>query len=209
MIQRVYVDGSWWMVRYKCVTHQRVNYILDRLQFLGSSITNDLRDDQILTVRNDLPSHRNRTSMVSTSMAQVIQTTTSLSEGLPVIDDTSTMTTWVKGCQLSTIRPTWVKGCQLSTIRPTWVNGCQLSTIRPTWVKGCQLSMIRPTWVKGCQLSTIRPTWVKGCQLSTIRVRKWPVWLMTYVVNDLCGRYLTLCTLGRVGKLIDYEKQVD
>ena len=27
-----------------------------------------------------------------------------LSEGLPIINDTSTMTTWVKGCQLSTIR---------------------------------------------------------------------------------------------------------
>ena len=32
---------------------------------------------------------------------------------------------------------------------------------------------------------------------------------MTYVVDDLCGRHLTLCTLGRVGRLIDYEKQED
>ena len=41
------------------------------------------------------------------------------SEGLPVINDTSTMTTWVKGCQLSTIcmMTTWVKGRQLSTTR--------------------------------------------------------------------------------------------
>ena len=33
-----------------------------------------------------------------------------------VNNDTSIMTTWVKGCELSTIRPTWVKGCQLLTI---------------------------------------------------------------------------------------------
>ena len=36
---------------------------------------------------------------------------------------------------------------------------------------------------------------------------QWFVCLMTYVVNDLCGHHLTLCTLGRVGRLIDYEKQ--
>ena len=30
---------------------------------------------------------------------------------------------------------------------------------------------------------------------------------MTYVVDDLCGCDLTLCTLGRVGRLIDYKKQ--
>ena len=64
------------MVGYKCVIHQRVNDVLDRSQFLGSSITIDLRDDQILTVHNNLPSHQNRTSMVSTSMAQVIQAMT-------------------------------------------------------------------------------------------------------------------------------------
>ena len=26
-------------------------------------------------------------------------------------------------------------------------------------------------------------------------------------LDDLCGRHLTLCTLGRVDRLIDYEKQ--
>ena len=46
------------MVGCECVIHQRVNSVLDRSQFLGSSITNDLRDDQILTVRNDLSSHQ-------------------------------------------------------------------------------------------------------------------------------------------------------
>ena len=30
---------------------------------------------------------------------------------------------------------------------------------------------------------------------------------MTYVVDKLCGRHLTLCTLGRDGRLIDYENQ--
>ena len=39
------------MVGCKCVIYQRVNYVLDRSQFLESSITNDLRDEQILTLR--------------------------------------------------------------------------------------------------------------------------------------------------------------
>ena len=50
------------MVGCECVIHQRVNSVLDRLQFLGSSTTNDLRNDQIHMVRNNLSSHRNRTS---------------------------------------------------------------------------------------------------------------------------------------------------
>ena len=93
---------------------------MDRLQFLESSITNDLRDDQILTVRNDLPSYRNRTSMVSALMAKVIQATT-MSIPLP-------SKLWLLKVHmdewLSTIRPTWVKGCQLSMIRVEW---------RPEW----------------------------------------------------------------------------
>ena len=36
---------------------------------------------------------------------------------------------------------------------------------------------------------------------------RWPVWLMPYVVDDLCGCHQTLCTFGRVSRLIDYEKQ--
>ena len=43
-----------------------------------------------------------------------------LSERLPVINDTSIMTTWVKDYQLSTIQPTWVKDYQLSTIQVQW-----------------------------------------------------------------------------------------
>ena len=30
---------------------------------------------------------------------------------------------------------------------------------------------------------------------------------MIYVVDNLCGRHLTLCILGRDGGLIDYKKQ--
>ena len=46
------------MVGCECVIYQRVNYVLDRSQFLKSSVTNDLRDGQILMVRKDpfLPS---------------------------------------------------------------------------------------------------------------------------------------------------------
>ena len=36
---------------------------------------------------------------------------------------------------------------------------------------------------------------------------QWPVWLMIYVVDNLCGHHLTLYILGRIGRLIDYEKQ--
>ena len=46
------------MVGCECVIHQRVNYVLDCLQFLGSLITNELRDDQIFTVRTDFSSHQ-------------------------------------------------------------------------------------------------------------------------------------------------------
>ena len=37
MIQRVYADGSWWIVRCECMIHQRVNYLLDRSHFRGYS----------------------------------------------------------------------------------------------------------------------------------------------------------------------------
>ena len=30
---------------------------------------------------------------------------------------------------------------------------------------------------------------------------------MTYVVDDLCGCYLTLCIFGHTDRWIDYEKQ--
>ena len=43
--------------------------------------------------------------------ALVINNTTDLSKGLPIINNISTMMTWVKGCQLSTIQVQW---------RPEW-----------------------------------------------------------------------------------------
>ena len=39
------------------------------------------------------------------------------------------------------------------------------------------------------------------------RCSQWPVWLMTYVVDDLYGHHLTLRTFGRNSRLIDYKKQ--
>ena len=119
-----------------------------------------------------------------------------LSEGLSVIDDTSTMTTWVKGYQLSTIRVQWRSEWRvISYWRYEYNDDLSegLSVINDTTNLSEGLPVINDTstmttWVKGYQLSTIRPTWVKGCQLSTIRVQKWPVWLMICVVDDLCER---------------------
>ena len=131
-----------------------------------------------------------------------------LSEGLSVINNTSTMTTWIKGYQLSTIRWRRLEWRVISYQQYKYNDNLSegLSVINDTstmttWVKGYQLSTIRPTWVNGCQLSTIRPTWMKGCQLSTIRVQKWPVWLyfqstiwwpvwsLACVAYDLWGRW--------------------
>ena len=74
--------------------------MLKRLQFLGSSITNNLKDDQIYTVRNDLngSTHLSYNSANFSSFQvtaahgahrQVfINDTTNLSKSLPVINDT-------------------------------------------------------------------------------------------------------------------------
>ena len=103
---------------------RRVDYVLDRSQFLGSSTTNDLRDNQIHTVRNDLddsthPSYNSANSSAlqvtaardahgqvlinnTTDLSKgslVINNTTDLSEGLPVINDTADLSEGVASYQ--------------------------------------------------------------------------------------------------------------
>ena len=87
-----------------------------------------------------------------------------LSERLSVINDTSTMTTWVKGCQLSTIRLTRVKGCQLSTIQVQ------------KW----------PMWSLTCVAYDLWPVW----PMTYVVAGLCGLWLVTYVINDLCGQWL-------------------
>ena len=92
------------MLGCKCMIYQRVNYVLDRLQFLESSITNDLRDDQILTLR-----------CVNSSAFQAMAACGEhgwvvVNDVQSVINDTA-KTTWVKGYQLSRIGVQW---------RPEW-----------------------------------------------------------------------------------------
>ena len=91
-----------------------------------------------------------------------------LSEGLPVIEDTSTITTWVKGCQSSTIR-----------VR-----------IWPVWSMTC---VVDDLWSMAGVVDDLCDRW----PVVNDRCGQWPVWLMTYVVDDRCGRHLTLCATGR------------
>ena len=153
--------------------------------------------------------------MILTSMAQVIQATTAsiplpsklwlfvvrTDEWLPVIDNTSTMTTWVKGYQLSTIwqrRPEWkVASHRRYEYNDNLSEGLPVinNMIKTTWVKGCQSSTIwvqlRPEWKvisyqrygknglsEGLQVidnTCTITTWVNSCQSSTTRVQKWLV----------------------------------
>ena len=77
-----------------------------------------------------------------------------LSERSPVIDDTSTMTTWVKSCQLSTIRVQWRPEWRVSSYwRYEYIDALSEglpviddTSTMTTWVKSCQLSRIRVQW---------------------------------------------------------------
>ena len=70
----------------------------------------------------------------------------------------STMTTWVKGCQLLTIRVRWQPEWRVASYRKYEYND-DLSE---------KLPVINNT--------SIMTTWVKGCQLSTISIQKQPEW---------------------------------
>ena len=125
-----------------------VNHVLDYLQFLGSSITNDLRDDQILMVRNNLSSDQNRTSMVLTLMAQVIQATIT---SIPLPSMLWLLVVHTDEC-LSTIQQRqpkwgianywWYKYNNSLSERLSVIN----NMIKTTWVKDCQLLIIQVQW---------------------------------------------------------------
>ena len=106
------------------------------------------------------------TRSVTTSMAHLIQATTAPT---PLLS---------KPRLLVARMDEW-----LSTVRN------QLSVIQPTWVKGYQLSTIRPTWVKRRDTTNLRKGLLEGSPVinNTQAVQWSPMWLMTGVVNDLCG----------------------
>ena len=112
----------------------------------------------------------------------------SLSERLPVIDNTSTMTTWVKDCQLSTIRVQW---------QPKWkIASYWRYEYNDDLSKGLPIidnMSIMTTWVKGCQSLTIwiqsQPEWRivshQQYKCENDQYGRWPVWSMICVVDDL------------------------
>ena len=116
-----------------------------------------------------------RSSKLRLLVAQTNKYNDDLSEWLLVIDNTSTMTTWVKDYQLSTIqqrRPEWkVASHQRYNTKTTYVVVLSINTLITCMVAGlCGL------WPIGYPLNQCLDD-LGSC---------WPIWPITYAVAGLC-----------------------
>ena len=107
----------------------------------------------------------------------VINNTTNLSKGLPVINNTSTIKTQVNSCKLLIIRNQYNDDlCGQQPVYGQW----------PVWLS----SKSRLWW----------SMWLMTCVINNPYGQR-PVWSMTYVVDDLYSRHVTLYTIVRNSRL--------
>ena len=114
----------------------------------------------------------------------VINNTTSLNEGLLVIDDTSIMITSVKGCQLSTIRQRRPKWTVASYWQYEYYDNLSegLSVINDTNAKMTCMVVLTINALMTCMVDNLCGCLFNQCLITC---GQWPMWPMIWVVYDL------------------------